>query len=265
MRFKSLAELKRSAAYEATLASLPEEIRITGYARAKAFKISELVRKVHGDSYEWYGYTLGSRDNPELIRDIGLPKNDENIQQYTRLGPENIAVYQESLPANRIINGWIHSHGELDLQEFSSIDAENQEVVLDYVTSLVKRPVAKKELVIRDLVLLVEGQWRPEDLETGSVSLITDVPVAAARIMETVYGGFCYAIVIGDAGWHRQEIHYKHRGILSGQTSLSKKAAEIIELQASAPFSPEEVAALQDEVRTKIQPIKYTLAKLETM
>lgn len=265
MRFKSLAELKRSAAYEVTPASLPEEIRITGYARAKAFKISELVRKVHGDSYEWYGYTLGSRDNPELIDDIGLPKNDENIQQYTRLGPENIAVYQESLPANRIINGWIHSHGELDLQEFSSIDAENQEVVLDYVTSLVKRPVAKKELVIRDLVLLVEGQWRPDDLETGSVSLITDVPVAAARIMETVYGGFCYAIVIGDAGWHRQEIHYKHRGILSGQTSLSKKAAEIIELQASAPFPPEEVAALQEEVRTKIQPIKYTLAKLETM
>ncbi|MEJ2226067.1 MAG: hypothetical protein P8X49_13135, partial [Syntrophobacterales bacterium] len=180
-----MAELKRSAAYEVTLAALPEEIRITGYARAKAFKISELVRQVHGDSYEWYGYTLGSRDNPELIGDIGLPKNDENIQQYTRLGPENIAVYQESLPANRIINGWIHSHGELDLQEFSSIDAENQEVVLDYVTSLLKRPVAKKELVIRDLALLVEGRWKPEDLETGSVSLITDVPVAAARIMET--------------------------------------------------------------------------------
>ena len=67
MRFKKLAELKRSEAYEVILASLPEEIRLTGYARAKAFKISELVREVHGDSYEWYGYTLGSRDNPEVI------------------------------------------------------------------------------------------------------------------------------------------------------------------------------------------------------
>ena len=187
MRFKSLAELKRSEPYEVILASLPEEIRMTDYAWAKAFKISELVREIHGDSYEWYGYTLGSRDDPELISDIGLPRNDENIQQYTRIGPENIAAYQESLPGNRIISGWIHSHGELDLQEFSSIDAENQEVALDYVTSLVKRPVAKKELVIRDLALLVEGKWGQEDLETGSVSLITDVPVAAARIMETVY------------------------------------------------------------------------------
>ena len=81
MRFKSLAQLKRPEAYEVSLASLPEEIRLTGYARAKAFKISELVRQIHGDSYEWYGYTLGSRDNPEVVSDIGLPKNDENIQQ----------------------------------------------------------------------------------------------------------------------------------------------------------------------------------------
>ena len=265
MRFKKLAELKRSEAYEVLLASLPEEIRLTGYARAKAFKISELVREVHGDSYEWYGYTLGSRDNPEVISDIGLPKNDENIQQYTSIGPENIAAYQETLPGDLIINGWIHSHGELELKEFSGIDAQNQQVVLDYVTALVKRPVAKRELVIKDLALLVEGRWGPKDLEKGSVSLITDVPVAAARIMETVYGGFCYAMVIGDAGWHRQEIHYKRRGILSGQTSISKRIAEVMELETSGTFPPSEIAALQEEVRTKIQPLKYQLAKLESV
>jgi hypothetical protein len=265
MRFKSLAELKRSEAYEVILARLPEEIRLTNYAKAKAFEISDLVRQVHQDSYEWYGYTLGSRDDPELIIDIGLPKNDENIQERTSIGPENIAAYQETLPGDRIINGWIHSHGELALQEFSGIDAANQQVVLDYVTALVKRPVAKRELVIRDLAFLVEGGWRAADLEKGSVSLITDVPVSAARIMETVYGGFCYAIVIGDSGWHRQEIHYKRRGILSGQTSISKKVAELIELETSGPFPQEEIATLQEEVRTKIQPIKYRLAKLESV
>jgi len=265
MRFKNLAELKRSEAYEVSLAALPAEIRLTGYARAKAFKISELVRQVHGDSYEWYGYTLGSRRHPEVIIDLGLPKNDENNPQATRIGPENIAAYQESLPADRIINGWIHSHGELDLQGFSAIDAANQQVVLDYVTALVKQPVAKRELVIRDLALLVEGRWGPQDLETGSVSLITDVPVAAARIMETVYGGFCYAIVIGDSGWHRQEIHYKRRGILTGQTSVSKKEAGVIELEPSGPFPQGEIAALREEVGAKIQPIKYQLAKLESV
>ncbi len=265
MRFKSLGELKRAEAYELILASLPEAIRLTGYARAKAFKISELVREVHGDSYEWYGYTLGSRDNPEVIRDIGLPKNDENSQHYTRIGPENIAAYQETLPDDRIINGWIHSHGELDLQGFSAIDAQNQEVVLNYVTALVKQPVAKRELVIKDLALLVEGRWSPPDLERGSVCLVTDVPVAAARIMETVYGGFCYAMVVGDAGWHRQEIHYKRRGILSGQTSITKKEAEVMEVESSGPFPQEEIAALREEVRTKIQPLKYQLAKLESV
>jgi hypothetical protein len=265
MRFKSLKELKRTEAYEVVLAPLPEEIRLTSYARTKAFKISELVRQVHQDSYEWYGYTLARRDNPELIIDIGLPKNDENIQEYTSIGPENIAAYQETLPGEMMINGWIHSHGKLELQGFSDIDEENQQVVLDYVTALVKQPVAKRELVIKDLAFLVEGRWQAADLEKGSVSLITDVPVAAARIMETVYGGFCYAIVIGDSGWHRQEIHYKRRGILSGQTSINKKVAEVIEVETSEPFLEAEIADLREEVRTKIQPIKYRLAKLESV
>jgi hypothetical protein len=265
MRFTSLKELKRAEAYEVILARLPEEIRLTAFARAKAFKICELVRQVHQDSYEWYGYTLGRRDDPQVIIDIGLPKNDENIQEYTSIGPESIAAYRETLPSDLIINGWLHSHGALALQEFSGIDQDNQQVVLDYVTSLVKQPVAKRELVIKDLALLVEGRWGAADLEKGSVSLITDVPVSAARIMETVYGGFCFAIVIGDSGWHRQEIHYKRRGILSGQTSISKKAAEIIELETSGPLSQAEIMALREEVRTKIQPLKYRLAKLESM
>ncbi|MEJ2670974.1 MAG: hypothetical protein P8168_01995 [Deltaproteobacteria bacterium] len=265
MRFKSLAELKRPEAYEVILASLPEDIRLTGYARAKAFKISELVREVHRESYEWYGYTLGRRDTPEVISDIGLPKNDENVQEYTSIGSENIAAYQETLPPETVINGWIHSHGELDLQGFSAIDQANQQVVLDYVTSRLKQPVAKRELVIKDLAFLVEGRWQTADLARGSVSLITDVPVSAARLMETVYGGFCFAIVIGDAGWLRQEIHYKRRGILSGQTSLSQKAAEVIEEEPSGPLTQAESAALKEEVRAKIQPLRYRLAKLESV
>jgi hypothetical protein len=265
MRFKSLAELKRGAAYEVELAPLPQEIKITAYAKAKAFKINELVRRIHEGSYEWYGYTLGGRGNPECILDIGLPDNDENMEQYTRVGPENIAAYQASLTPDRIINGWIHSHGDLELQAFSEIDAENQRVVLDYVTTLLKKPVAKRELLIRDLVRLVEGRWEEKDLLEGSVTLITDTPVASARIMETVYGGFGYAIVIGDAGWHRQEIHYKRRGILSGQTAFSQKAAQIIILETPRSLTESDLAALEEEVTSKIQPLKYVLAKLESV
>ena len=55
------------------------------YAREKAFKINELVRTVHQDSLEWYGFTLGTTGNPDLITDIGLPRNDLNLQHYTTL------------------------------------------------------------------------------------------------------------------------------------------------------------------------------------
>ena len=255
MRFKGLSELKRPELYEKVLATLPEDILMAQYAMAKAFKISELVRVIHKESYEWYGYTIANRGNPELIVDIGLPKNDQNFFEYTRIGPERIAEYQESLPKDRVINGWIHSHGNLEYEHFSGTDEKNQVTVLDYVTAPLRKPVAKKEVMIKDLVLLVKDDWTAKDLEKGSVSLITDAPVAEARIMETIYGSFCYAIVIGDEGWHKQEIHYQRRGILSGQTTVIKKEANIVLIDTSRSLTQADIDAISDEVREKIQPM----------
>lgn len=255
MRFKSLSELKRPELHEMGLATLPQDIPMAHYAMAKAFKINELVRAIHKGSYEWYGYTIANRENPELIVDIGLPKNDQNIDQYTSIGPEKIADYQESLPMDKVINGWIHSHGSLEHKEFSGTDEKNQVTVLDYVTALLRKPVAKKEVVIKDLAMLVKDRCTEKDLEKGSVSLITDAPIAEARIMETIYGGFCYSIVIGDEGWHKQEIHYKRRGILSGQTTESKKEADIVLLDTGRFLTESEIAALSEEVREKIKPV----------
>ena len=263
MRFKGLSELKRRELHELVLAGLPEEILMAQYAMAKAFKINELVRVIHKESYEWYGYTIAKRGNPELIVDIGLPKNDQNFFEYTRIGPERIAEYQESLPKERVINGWIHSHGNLEYEHFSGTDEKNQVTVLDYVTAPLRKPVAKKEVVIKDLVLLVKDRCAEKDLEKGSVSLITDVPIAEARIMETIYGGFCYSIVIGDEGWHKQEIHYQRRGILSGQTTESKKEAEIVLVDTGRSLTQSDIDALSDEVREKIQPMTSTTERFE--
>lgn len=254
MRFKGLAELKRPGVYETTLASLPEQVAVGRYALAKAFQINTLVREVHKGSYEWYGYTIAHRGNPELVVDIGLPKNDHNLSDYTSVGSERIAAYQESLPREQIINGWIHSHGDLPFEQFSPTDERNQATVLDYVTALLRKPVAKREVAIRDLVLLVKDQWREKDLLRGSVSLITDAPVREARIIETISGGFCYAIVIGDAGWHRQEIHYRMRGILSGQTTDSKKEAALVPVETGRALTATDAEALRREVQEKIQP-----------
>jgi hypothetical protein len=254
VRFRGLAELSRPAGFEAALAALPETIRMTRFALSKAFRISELVRAVHGDSYEWYGFTVARRPDPELVADIGLPENDRNLLDYARVSPEAIAAYQESLPEDQVINGWIHSHGALPHERFSLVDEGNQTVVLDYVTAPLRRPVAKKEILIRDLTILVKDQWSEKELERGSVALITDAPITEARIIETIYGGFCYAVVIGDSGWHRQQIHYRRRGILSGRTTEARREADIVLSGTERALTDAETLSLKEEVRSRIRP-----------
>lgn len=254
MRFKGLAALKRPEGYAVPLAGLPEQIPTSRYAMAKAFKINELVRAIHKDSFEWYGFTIANRGNPELIVDLGLPKNDQNLSDYTSVGPDAIASFQEVLPQDQVINGWIHSHGSLPYEQFSLTDERNQVTVLDYVTTLLRKPVTKKEVVIRDLAMLVKDRWTEKDLERGSVALITDAPINEARVIETIYGGFCYALVIGDGGWHRQEIHYKRRGILSGQTTEDKREADLVLMDTGRQLTDSDIQRLEEEVRVKIQP-----------
>jgi hypothetical protein len=265
LRFKSLAELKRPPRGETVLGALPDKIRMAHYARQKAFKINELVRSIYQDSYEWYGYTLARRDDPELIVDLGLPRNEQNILQYTRVHPEKIAAYQESLPAEVLINGWIHSHGNLDLKNFSEIDAANQVTVLDYVTAGLRRAIAKREIVINEAALLVQGDFTDDALHQGSVTIITDRPVSEVRILETVYGVFCYSIVIGDDGWHHQEIYYKKRGILSGQAIVSQKDADIVLVDTGRVLTEADIDELSAEVKEKIHPETYTSPKIESM
>jgi len=254
MRFKDLSRLKRPKSLKITLGNLPQHILMAKYARDRAFKISELIGVIFEKSFEWYGFTLGNKDHPELIEDIGLPKNDLNLQDYTALGSERIAEFQESLPKDVIINGWIHSHGALNYRHFSHTDEKNHLTVLDFVAARTRKPLVKKEIVIQDLVLLEKDRFVEKDLEKGSVSLITDGPITAAKIMETVYGSFCYSIVIGDGGWHEQEIHCSKRGILSGHTTVWSQAADIEFVDTGEFLSQDDISALRNEVEEKIKP-----------
>lgn len=277
MRFKALKDLSRPAPLEVKLAALPQEIFITDFARAKAFAVSDLVRRVHGEAFEWYGFTLAERVRPEVIMDVGLPENTENLETYTSLSPERIAAFQETLPAELVINGWLHSHGGLEYRRFSPVDALNQATVLNYVTSLLKVPVAQKEVVIRDLALRVFGEDESSNLALqkispgsappapASVTLLTDVPVGRVRLMETVYGGFCFAIVIGDAGWTEQEIHYKTRGVLTGETFISQRPANLTLVTTGRLLTASDLAALEQEVKDRIRPITHQPENIERM
>jgi hypothetical protein len=254
MRFKDLSQLKRPKPLIIALGSLPQHILMAKYARDKAFKISERVGVIFEKSFEWYGFTLANNDHPELITDIGLPQNDLNLQDYTTLGSQRIAEFQESLPEDVLINGWIHSHGDLNYRHFSNTDEKNHLTVLDFVAARTRKPLAKKEIAIQDLVLLEKDRFVEKDLEKGSISLITDGPITEAKIMETIYGSFCYSIVIGDEGWHEQEIHCRERGILSGHTTERSQAANIEFVDTGRSFSQSDISELSNEVEEKIKP-----------
>jgi hypothetical protein len=276
VRFKALKELARPAPREIRLANLPEQVAITDFAKGKAFLVSELVQRIHGAAYEWYGFTLGERGYPGVIVDVGLPDNDANQENYTSTSPERIAAYQETLPMGLVINGWLHSHGGLEHHDFSLVDDVNQATVLDYVTTLLMMPVAQKEVIIEDLALRVMGEEetpaspptraqheRQAPPPPASVTLLTDVPVARAQLLETVYGGFCFAIVIGDEGWTQQEIHYKTRGILTGETQISHRQADLTVVKSGKFLTSSDQEALEEEVRERLRPVAYTLEKLE--
>ena len=254
MRFKDFSQLKRPEPLMIKLGNLPQHILMSRYAKDKAFKISELIGVLFEKSFEWYGFTLANNDHPELVADIGLPQNDLNLQDYTTLGSQRIAEFQESLPEDVIINGWIHSHGALNYRHFSNTDEKNHLTVLDFVAARTRKPLAKKEIPIQDLVLLQKDRFDQKDMEKGSVSLITDVPITEAKIMETVYGSFCYSIVIGDEGWHKQEIHCRERGILSGHAEVWSKEADIDFVDTDRSLSKSDINALTGEVEEKINP-----------
>ena len=254
MRFKDLAQIKRPAPLEIILGSQPNQMLMAGYAKDKAFKINELVGRLFEESFEWYGFTLADKDHPELIIDIGLPQNDLNLQDYTALGSERIAEFQESLPKDLIVNGWIHSHGALNYRHFSHMDEHNHLTVLDFVAARTRKPLAKKEVAIQDLIFLEKDRFNKKDAAKGSIALITDRPINEAKIMETVYGSFCYSIVVGDEGWHEQQIHYRERGILSGHTTVESKNVQIEFVDTKRNLSPADILALSDEVKQKIKP-----------
>ena len=254
MRFKDLAQLKRPEPLEIILGSLPQHILMTEYAKQKAFTINKLVNMIFEESFEWYGFTLADHDHPELIIDIGLPQNALNLQDYTALGSEKIAEFQESLQKEMLINGWIHSHGALNYKHFSHTDEQNHLIVLDFIAPRTRKPLSKKEVAVQDLILLEKDRFIENDLEKGSVCLITDGPITEAKIMETVYGNFCYSIVIGDEGWHEQEIHFRERSILSGHTTVSSKSTKIEFVDTGKYLTEADISILSDELKEKIKP-----------
>lgn len=257
---KSLAELRRERAPDTYLLDeLPKIVQWTSYAKQKASAINSLVREMYGSSLEWYGFTIGHSEKPQLIVDIGLGENARNDPAYTKIEPEQIGKFCESLPDEYLINGWIHSHGTMGVF-FSGTDERNMVNVLDFVTTRLKFPVKKQELLIEDISLLVEGEFSKADLKEGTTTIITDKPIGNAKILETIMGGFSYGMVIIDSGKTGQEIFYKYSSMLTQEEKITHRgdlngsgSAEIRTIP-SKPFGLEDLKCLQAEVKKNIKP-----------
>ncbi len=234
---------------------------ITTYAMERILAVNDLVRTIHGGSYEWYGFTLAEKEHPECIIEMGLPFNDINVHKYTGIGPENISMFSDSLPDELIINGWVHSHGSLEYREFSKTDEMNHLTVLDYVGTFLKKRVSIKEILIDDLQVLTKGSIGEKEKENGNVWIVTDKPISEARVFEIVYGSFCYGIVVGDTGWHTQQIYYKTRGILTGTSSISKMRAQIVPVDSGRIFNNEDKEILAGEIKERINPREQVFFK----
>ncbi|MEM4641094.1 MAG: hypothetical protein QXW65_01070 [Candidatus Pacearchaeota archaeon] len=255
-RIKNLDELKKEkeSLEEVILDVLPQKIKIYDIALEKAYKINELVRKIYGGSYEWYGFLLGKKDCPEIVVDIGLGENSDNSYAFTRIEPEEIQKFLASLQEDYIINGWIHSHGDLGYRHFSGTDDRNMETVLSFVSLATRKPVAKRKIAIRDLSIVSKEDYTIENLKKGSVSIVIDGKANNAKIYETIFGAFSYSIVIDDERWHKQSITYEEKGLLTGYKKVKTEECELEIIQTGKLLDGLELEKLKKEVKEKIKP-----------
>ncbi|MFA5084539.1 MAG: hypothetical protein WC475_04155 [Candidatus Paceibacterota bacterium] len=257
MKIQSLSQFDKKEKLEIILDKLPEKVRITDYALVKGFKVNELVKKIHHSSYEWYGFLIGERSNPGLVTDIGIGKNDANNSAYTRIAPEEIQKFLEEMNGNRLINGWIHSHGNLGFRQFSGTDDGNMKTVLSFVASATRKPIAKKEIIVNDISIVTEDYTKSE-LKKGTLTLITNKKIEKPKILETVYGGFSYSIVIGDEGWHEQEISCEKYSLFTDKKENTSEKSDLEVIATGKTLSKEDVNALQKDVKEKIRPVTWS-------
>ncbi len=115
--------------------SIPQSIRITKGALAKANAFARLAKKVGGRGYEWYGFPLGMKDSDDdLIVDIFLARNQRVSGSDVEIeGADVISAAEEFMPKGYKALGWTHCHG--DHHTFhSGTDDENIYTVLNTVS-----------------------------------------------------------------------------------------------------------------------------------
>jgi hypothetical protein len=259
-----LLRKKSGNGLEVIIEELPKKVKIIDYALEKGFTINRLVREIYGRSYEWYGFLIAEKKQPEVIIDIGIPENAVNSYTYTKVEPEQVQKFLIELKENGkddyFVNGWIHSHGNLGFRQFSSTDEQNMKVMLNFTSSHTTKPIAKKEVLISNLAVVSQNGKPIEEIlkeNDGSIVIITQNEPGELRIFDTIYGCFGYSIVIGDEGWSKQKIMYRKHSIISRIDEYWTEDAEIELIETEKRIENVELEALKEEIKQKIKPYSW--------
>ena len=261
MKLQSLSSLKKKELETIIISELPTEIKMTTYAKEKAYTVNKLIREICGSSLEWYGFTLADKSDPEIIIDIGLGKNAANQAGYTKIEPRDIDDFLRAKPENTIINGWIHSHGNLGFHQFSGTDDRNHKTVLDFVAGSTSKVIGYSEIPIQRLVITSAEDMSPEKMKDCTIAIVTEIAVESAKLMEKIEGSFSYGVVVDDSGWHEQEIHFVKTKPLSKTSETDRINAEIADIIVEKTITAEDLIALKKELEKKINRPWYFLEK----
>ncbi len=194
----------------------PQAINIQDYVFRKSRAICYNVKRNYGSSREWYGLLVSERADPSTVTEVYLEENSSNESAYTSMLGHSIAAAAERAgKEDRVVVGWIHSHGALSVF-FSGTDRRNMEVVLNSVSANTRKQVAYEEVLFDKTSIMVNGETVNNN---GGVLIDIDSPQlimpTAARILQPLYLGWSYNIVVNDAGHHHQEISFLEEKVLT--------------------------------------------------
>lgn len=221
----------------------------------KAAMVSKMVSEVGGGSYEWYGLLVADASNPRVAVDFILPERQEVGGSFVRVDGHYVRKAVDELDRKNILNGtdykivgWIHNHASFNTFH-SGTDDRNTMSLLGTTAYNSREYISKSMGTVSkglgvwegDAFIIKGDEGSPDmeykiDLSKFSVSMgkekakdeVEKILSAPAEMKEKVSVGFCYSIVVNNAGSRPHcEIAIAAESTLSGYKMEDKRVSEL--------------------------------------
>lgn len=215
----------------------------------KAAAVSRMVSEIGGGSYEWYGLLVADASNPRVAVDFILPEKQEVGGSFVRVDGHYVRKAVDELDrenaqngTNYKIIGWIHNHASFNTFHSSTDDRNTMDLLgttaynsREYVSKSMGT-VPKGSGLWEGDTFIIRGKEGSPDMEykvdLSKFSLSTEtakkeaekILSAPTEMKEKVSIGFCYSIVVNNAGSRPHcEIAISAESSLSGYKMEDKR------------------------------------------